>query len=104
RLGDVLARDLRVADGPDAPAARALVEQVAEHRRAVEPRAAQPVDRAVAPDERGRVAVGEQRVVGDRALGHEDLAAAEVMATPRRRGTPPWAGCAPGLRRRRGRA
>ena len=42
------------------------VEQAAEHARRVERGDAEPVDRAVGRDERSRVAVGEERVVGDR--------------------------------------
>ena len=47
-------------------AARAAVEQGTEHARRVEPRDAQPVDRAVRCYERARVAVGQEPVVGDR--------------------------------------
>ena len=47
-------------------AARAAVEQRTEHARRVEPRDAQPVDRAVRGHKRARVAVGKEPVVGDR--------------------------------------
>ena len=47
-------------------AARAAVEQGTEHARRVEPRDAQPVDRAVRGHERARVAVRQEPVVGDR--------------------------------------
>ncbi len=42
------------------------VEQRAEHARRVETRHAEPVDRAVRRDQRAGVAVGQERVVGDR--------------------------------------
>ena len=42
------------------------VQQAAEDARRVEPRDAQPVDRAVGCDERARVAVGQEGVVRDR--------------------------------------
>ena len=42
------------------------VQQAAEDARRVEPRDAQPVDRAVRRDEGSRVTVGQERVVGDR--------------------------------------
>src|SRR5687768_7974699 len=45
------------------PAAFARVEQATEDGRAVEPRPAQPVQRAVGRDERGRVRVADERVV-----------------------------------------
>ena len=54
----------------DRPGARVLVEQPGEHRRPVEPREAQPVDRACAAHERGRVAVGQEGVFGDGRIGH----------------------------------
>jgi hypothetical protein len=47
-------------------AARAAVEQGTEHARRVEPRDAQPVDRAVRGHQRARVAVGQEPVIGDR--------------------------------------
>ena len=45
---------------------RLPVQQRAEHARGVEARDAQPADAAVRRDERSRVAVREERVVGDR--------------------------------------
>ena len=47
-----------------------LAQQPTEDRRAVEARAAQPVDRTVAADQRGAVPIGQQGVVGDRARTH----------------------------------
>jgi hypothetical protein len=48
----------------DAPAAvLGLAEERGEARRGIEARPAQPVERAVARDERGGVAVADQRVV-----------------------------------------
>ena len=41
------------------------VEQAAEHARRVEAWNAEPVDRPVGRDERARVAVREERVLGD---------------------------------------
>ena len=58
------------------PAALA-VEQAAERAARVEARQAAPVDRAGAGDQRGAVAVADQRVVGDRrvraGVGHGGL-------------------------------
>jgi hypothetical protein len=45
-------------------------EERAEHRRRVVARHAEPVDAAVAADERARVTVADQRVVFDRP-GHD---------------------------------
>jgi hypothetical protein len=42
------------------------VEQAAEHARRVEGGDAEPVDRAVGRDQRARVAVGQEAVLGDR--------------------------------------
>ena len=50
----------------EAEAAGAAIEQRAEDGRRVEARQAQPLDRAVGGDERAGVAVGQERVVGDR--------------------------------------
>ena len=65
RLVDPVAGDVDPERG-EPEAARAAVEQRAEHARRVEARDAQPVDRAVRGHERARVAVGEEAVVGDR--------------------------------------
>ena len=46
--------------------ARATIEQRPEHAWRVEPRDAQPVDRAVGRDQRAGVAIRQERVVGDR--------------------------------------
>ena len=54
------------AVGGDAEAAGAAVEQRAEDARPVEARQAQPLDGSVGCDQRSAVAVGEERVVGDR--------------------------------------
>ena len=51
---------------PEPEAARAAVEQCTEHAGRIEPRDAQPVDRAVRGHQRARVAVGQEPVVGDR--------------------------------------
>ena len=51
---------------PDPEVTRLPVEQRAEHARGVEARDAQPSDAAVRRDERARVAVRDERVVGDR--------------------------------------
>jgi hypothetical protein len=72
RLVDHRARDVAAAGrdvvvgGPDPEAARVAVEHRAEHGRAVHPRKAHPLDVAARRDERGRLAVGEERVLGDR--------------------------------------
>src|SRR5205823_11330627 len=54
----------------DRPEAGVLVEQPGEHRGLVEPREAEPVDRAAPAHESGRVAVGEERVLRDRRICH----------------------------------
>ncbi len=48
-------------------------EQRGEARARIESRERQPVDRTVAPDERGGLEVGQERVVGDAAGHHLDL-------------------------------
>ena len=57
---------LEVTGGPDGEMATAGVEDPGEDRRAVVAREAEPVDRPVARDERGRVAVRDQPVIRDR--------------------------------------
>jgi hypothetical protein len=42
-----------------------VIEDAGEHRRAVEPRQAQPADGPIPVNERRRVAVGQEPVVGD---------------------------------------
>ena len=54
----------RVRPEPEEPGLP--VEQAPEHARGIERRNAEPVDRAVGRDERGRVAVRQERVVRDR--------------------------------------
>jgi hypothetical protein len=54
------------AGGPERPVAGVGIEDSSEHGRAVEAGEAEPVDRAVPPDERGRVAVGEEAVLAHR--------------------------------------
>src|SRR5215207_10877254 len=49
-------------------AALVLVEDRPEHARGVEVRAAVPVDRAVRADQRDRVKVSDQAVLGDREV------------------------------------
>ena len=53
-------------EGAEPEAAGLPVEQAPEDARRVEPRRAEPVDRAVRRDERTRMAVGEEGVLGDR--------------------------------------
>ena len=53
-------------EGPEAKGPGLAVEQGAEHARRVEARHAEPIDRSIGRDKRARVAVGEERVVGDR--------------------------------------
>ena len=63
---DVAALDPRRLRRGDAPgAADSRVEEAAEQRRAVEPRPAQPVERAVPRDQRRRPAVADDGVVLD---------------------------------------
>ena len=50
----------------EAERARGAVEQCPEHARRVRAGEAQPLDRAVGGDERAHLAVGEERVLGDR--------------------------------------
>ena len=54
------------AERAEPEGAGAAVDQAAEYALAVEAGDAQPVDRAVRRDQRGGVAVGQERVVGDR--------------------------------------
>ena len=65
RLVDARAREVD-AERPEPERSGLAVEQGAEHARRVEARDAQPVDRAVGRDQRARVAVRQERVVGDR--------------------------------------
>ena len=65
RARDVAPLASKLACRPDRPVAGVGVEEPAEHRFAVVARYAEPVDRAVEGDERGRVAVRDQSVVGD---------------------------------------
>ena len=72
RLDDVRPRLVAAADraahvrGPEAPASGRAVEEGGEDARRVEARWAEPLDRAVGGDEGAGVAVGQERVVGDR--------------------------------------
>ena len=75
RAGQVPALDGERRGGADRPVAGVGVEQSREDRVAVVAGQAEPVDRAGGVHERGRVAVGQQAVVGDRrgrggAAGH----------------------------------
>ena len=54
----------------DLPVPRVLAEEAAEHRRAVEAREREPVDRPCPGHEGARVPVREQGVVGDGSGGH----------------------------------
>ena len=72
---DVRVREVELLGGPvvagrpeRVEAAAVLVEDRAEHARGVEPRAAVPVDRAVRADERDRVEVAHEPVLGDREV------------------------------------
>ena len=58
----------RVVDpeGPEAKTSGLPVEQAAEHARRVEAGHAEPVDRSIRGHERAGVAVGQERVIGDR--------------------------------------
>ena len=49
------------------------VEDAREHRGRVDVRQAQPVDRAVAGDQRGRATVADERVVADRRVAVDAL-------------------------------
>jgi hypothetical protein len=53
-------------EGPEAKASGLPVEQAAEHARRVEAGHAEPVDRPIGGHERVGVAVGQERVIGDR--------------------------------------
>ena len=72
---DVRVREVELLGGPvvagrpeRVEAAAILVEDRAEHARGVERRAAVPVDRAVRADERHRVQVAHEPVLGDREV------------------------------------
>ena len=73
RVVDVATSDLGVGRGVDRPVTGLVVEDAPEHRWAVEAGEAQPVDRSGAAHERGRMTVGQQRVVGDWSLAHDDF-------------------------------
>src|SRR5581483_1894897 len=69
RGAPVLAPRVTRAAGRHLPvAAPAAVEQATEDRRRVEAAGAIPVHRAVAADQRRRVTVADQRVIGDRRI------------------------------------
>ena len=68
RAGDVTALGLERAGGPDRPVPGPWIQNPRKDRRAVVAGHAQPVDRALPADQCGRVAVGEQPVVGDRQI------------------------------------
>ena len=70
RVSEVPASDIRLVRGGDRPVPGVFVENPREHRRLVEPREAEPLDRALPADERARVAVGEQGEVGDWCVAH----------------------------------
>ena len=57
----------------DRPVAGRIVEESAEYGRAVESGKAQPLDGPCPADESRRVAVGQQRVLGDREVTHQRL-------------------------------
>ena len=65
---ELLRRPLVARRAQGVVAAAVLVEDRAEHARRVERRAAVPVDRAVRADERDRVQVADQSVLGDREV------------------------------------
>ena len=71
RVGAIAPRDLGVpvARRDDEAAVLARAEQRREAGIRVEARPAQPVDRAIAADQRGALAVADQRVVFDAACG-----------------------------------
>src|SRR5215472_7784653 len=72
---------LRV-DGRDLPASvLGRAEQRGEARAAVETRPTQPVDRAVAADQRRRFAVANERVILDRGRHGRAYGAAQTMTT-----------------------
>ncbi len=78
------------AERPDPERSRLAVEQRPEHARRVEPRDAQPIDRAVHRDECARVTVRQERVVGDRWKGRRHRRALRArVAHPRHRRTLP---------------
>ena len=88
--GQVLARG-RDADAlrAEAERARVAVEHRAEHARRVHARQAHPLDRPGRADQRDRLAVRQERVVGDRGngLGARSTACSSVIASVLRR---PW--------------
>jgi hypothetical protein len=77
RLVDVGAGHLGPADRPDGEVAGVLVEQAGEHARPVEPGEAQPVHRPGPADQRGRAAVRQQGVLGQREGAHDGGPAAQ---------------------------
>lgn len=69
-MGEDVGTDARAQGFPFGPR---CTEQRREARRRIEARQAEPIDRAVATDERGALAVAEQRIVFD-TQRHQDLA------------------------------
>ena len=70
-LVQVAASGLEVPGRADGPVPGLVVQQPPEHRRAVESREAQPLHRSLPVHQRGRVAVGQQRVISDRREAHD---------------------------------
>ena len=72
----------RCSTGPKRKKPGRAVEQRAEHARRVGPREAQPLDRPVGRDQRADLAVGQERVVGDRRKSrHVHLSVARLRRT-----------------------
>ena len=73
-VGEVhLLRLVRSAGGTHPEVATTgVVQQRPEHARRVETWAAEPVDRPIGTDQRGRVKVSDKPMIGDRCLGHDD--------------------------------
>jgi len=83
RVVAIAPRDPRLrVDGRDLPASvLGRAEQRGEAGAAVEARPAQPVDRAVAADQRRRLAVANERVILDRGCHGRVYGAAQTMTT-----------------------
>src|SRR5579884_2378971 len=84
----VLARGAELATGRDAQvAATVAVEQATEDGGRVEAPRAVPVDRPIAGDERGRMAVADERVIGDGRIAPARTRGPMHLAAPA-----PWPG------------
>ena len=70
RAVQVAPADFGRAGDPEEPVPRLLAEEATEGRGAVEPWAAEPVDRAIPTDQCSAVPIRQERIVSNRGRGH----------------------------------